>query len=160
MFHPPGGREHDNLYSCRYTQVRPDRGERPGIDGRVLGAEGGVRRVRGGPLALLELALRGDADDVPGQSAPLEQGDQQAREVDLPPLQAVKGRAREGVMVVMPGLAQGDQREPGDVGRTIVDGEPPAAEVMADGVHRPRDVVDEEDADETAPDEPADRPSR
>ena len=38
-----------------------------------------------------------------------------AREVELPAAETVNGRAREGVMVVVPGLAEGQRREPRQV---------------------------------------------
>ena len=44
----------------------------------------------------------------------------------LPAAQAVEGGAGEGVVVVVPGLAERRQREPEDVGRLVVDVEAPA----------------------------------
>src|ERR1700759_979841 len=51
------------------------------------------RRVGGGAGQLLKLALRRDADDVPRQSAALQQRDDHAGEVPLPPAQPMERRA-------------------------------------------------------------------
>ena len=83
--------------------------------------------------------------------------DDHLRRVDLVPLQAVRGGAREGVVVVVPALAEGRDREPEDVGRVILDVEAALAEEVADRVDRPGHVVLEEDAHEAAPDEAGDR---
>ena len=72
-------------------------------------------------------------------------------------LQAVRGRARERVVVVVPALAEGRDREPEDVGRVILDVEAALAEEVADRVDRPGHVVLDEDADEAAPDEAGER---
>ena len=80
-----------------------------------------------------------------------------ARRVELPRAQAVRGRARERVVVVVPGLAERGQREPDHVRRVVGDREAPAPEEVADGVDRPRHVVQEERAHEPAPDEAAQR---
>ena len=77
--------------------------------------------------------------------------DEPRRRIELARPEAVDGRAREGVVVVVPGLAERRQRQPEDVGRVVLDVEAPAPEEVADGVDRPRDVVDEEDADQAAP---------
>ena len=102
---------------------------------------------------LLLLALGRDLDHVPGQLHPPHRADHPPRRIEpaLPAAQAVERRARERVVVVVPGLAHREQGEPGDVGGVIVDGEPAAAEEVADGVDRPRDVVDEEDPHRAAP---------
>ena len=87
--------------------------------------------------------------------------------VELPPAQAVHRGARERVVVVVPGLAEREQREPEDVRRVVVDGEAARAEEVADGVDRPGDVVQQEDPHRAAPERagqpvgerPADRPA-
>ncbi len=79
--------------------------------------------------------------------------DQRGREVDLVPLQAVAGRARERVVVVVPRLAERREREPEDVRRLVLDLEAAAPEEVADGVDRPGHVVLQEDADEAAPEQ-------
>ena len=61
---------------------------------------------RGAPGELLRLALGRDRVDVPREADLLQPADQRGREVDLVPLQAVRGRARERVVVVVPRLAE------------------------------------------------------
>ena len=63
----------------------------------------------------------------------------------------MEGRRREGVVVVVPGLAERQQRQPTDVGRLVVRLEAPAAEEVADRVDAEGGVVQEEDAREPAP---------
>ena len=57
----------------------------------------------------------------------------------------------EGVVVVVPRLAEGDPGEPPDVARLVLDAEAARAEEVADGVDRPGDVVEQEDPDQAAP---------
>lgn len=56
------------------------------------------------------------------------------------------------MVVVMPGLPEREHGKPGDVGRLILDVKSATPEEMADRVHRPGDVVDEEDPHQPAPD--------
>src|ERR1700722_10135056 len=114
---------------------------------------GGGASAPGGDERLRPLALGRNADDVPGQSDPRHRQNQDPRDVELIPAEPVKRRAREGVVVVVPGLPERERRQPPDVGRQVVDVEPAAAEDVADRVDRPGDVVNEEDPDETAPDQ-------
>src|SRR5947209_2709883 len=58
---------------------------------------------------------------------------------------------RECVMVVMPRLAPGRDRQPGHIARLIPGVEVAASEEVADRVDREGRVVDEEDARGTAP---------
>ena len=92
-----------------------------------------------------------DLDDVPGQPHPPHPADQPRRRVDLPPAQPVPRRARERVVVVVPALAEREQRQPEHVGRVVVDVEPARAEEVADRVDRPGDVVQREDPHRPAP---------
>ena len=112
-----------------------------------------ARGGRGGAYNLGGLALGRDANHVPGETDPLHSGDQQSRGIELPAAQAVDGGAREGVVVVVPGLAEGGEGEPEDVGRLVLDLEPAGSEEVADGVDAPGDVVDEEDANQPAPEQ-------
>src|SRR5206468_2957516 len=50
-----------------------------------------------------------NAVDIRGQASPFEQANDICREVELPPAHAMEGRAREGVMVVVPALAERQQ---------------------------------------------------
>ncbi len=61
------------------------------------------------------------------------------------------------MVVVVPGLSERHQRQPGDVRRLVLDVEAPAPEDVADRVDRPRHVVDEEDPHEAGPQQ---RPQR
>src|SRR3954451_20516574 len=109
---------------------------------------GDVRRLG---RELLLLALGADLDHVPHEFRRLHRPDHPGGRVDLPPAQPVHRRAREGVVGVMPGLAEGERREPEHVRRVVVPLEAAGAEEVADRVDRPRDVVQQEDADQTAP---------
>src|SRR5829696_902755 len=119
-----------------------------GTEARPLGRRDDLRLLR---REFLPLALRADLDHVPRQLRLLHRADHPGRRIDLPPAQPVHRRARERVVVVVPGLAEGERREPEDVGRVVVDLEAAAAEEVADGVDRPRDVVQQEDAHRAAP---------
>jgi hypothetical protein len=77
---------------------------------------------------LLALTVRRDLDDVPGQPQALHRADDPAGRIELPPPQAVQRRTGEGVMVVVPGLPEGEEREPEDVRGVVVDREAPGAE--------------------------------
>ena len=115
------------------------------------------RASRGG---LLKLAFGRDANDVPREMHLRERRDDHPGGVDLPPPQAVVSRPRERVMVVVPGLSEREHGEPCDVRRLVLDVEPAPAEEVADRVHRPGDVVNEEDPHEAAPDVPEHRPAQ
>src|SRR4051812_32192928 len=120
----------------------------------LLGLAGRVRGHRGLLVAheLLSLALRRDLHDVPGQPGAPHQPDQHRRRIDLVPTQAMRGRARERVMVVMPALPERRDRQPEHVRRLILDVEATLPEEMTHGIDRPGHVMLEEDAHEPAPD--------
>src|SRR3954467_707216 len=131
----------------------PDESRRPstpagladrGRDAVLRGLGGRDRRAR--PDQLLRLALGRDAHDVPHEADALHSADDPGRRIELAAAEAVHGGAREGVVVVVPGLAEGRQCEPEDVGRVVLDVEALVAKEVANGVDRPRHVVDEEDA--------------
>ena len=71
--------------------------------------------------------------------------------------QAVHRRAGEGMVVVVPRLTQGRERQPEHVGRPVVGVESAAAKEVAHRIHAPGDVVDEEDPYQPAPEEPGRR---
>src|SRR3954453_12829530 len=108
---------------------------------------------------LLALALGRDSHDVAGEAELLHRADEPRRRVEarLDLRQPVLCRARERVVVVVPRLAEARQREPPDVGGVVLDGEPPAAEEVADRVDRPGDVVQQEDPHQAAPQHPGQR---
>src|SRR5439155_11305044 len=101
--------------------------------------------------AFRNLAGGGNADDVPREVAALQGADHPGARVELHPAEAVARRGREGVMVVVPGLAEGERRKPGQVARLVVRPEGPPAEEVTQRVDAERRVVHEEDADRAAP---------
>src|SRR5581483_6016207 len=97
--------------------------------------------------------FRGDADDVPGEADALEPADQPAARIELPAREAVAGGGGEGVVVVVPGLAEGRQREPGEVARVVAGGEAATAEEVAERVDGEGGVVEQEDAHRSSPEQ-------
>src|SRR3954465_159747 len=71
---------------------------------------------------------------VPGQAAGLEPADHHGRRVDLPAPEAVARRRGEGVVVVVPGLAEREERQPEDVARLVRGGVAAPPEDVADRV--------------------------
>src|SRR4051812_27617667 len=69
-----------------------------------------ARSRRRGGQRLARLALGRDAHHVPREPELLEPPDDARRDVELPWLEAVPRRGREGVVVVVPGLAEGQRR--------------------------------------------------
>ena len=67
-------------------------------------------------------ARSGSASRATGLQAP----DDERGRIELPAVEAVARRGREGVVVVVPGLAEGGQREPEHVARLVRRAEPPA----------------------------------
>src|SRR5688572_18887299 len=100
---------------------------------------------RPSPGAFGLLALGADPDHVPSEMAVLESADGPASRVELPAAQSVTSGGRERVVVVVPGLAEGERREPGEVAGLIAGGERPPAEVVAERVDAEGRVVQEED---------------
>ena len=125
-----------------------------------VGASAGARR-------LWRQSLGRDPDHVPDQVDLLEAVDDQGGDVDLVPAQAVGGRGREGVVAVVEGLAEGRDRDQGEVARVVGGLEFAVAEDVAERVDAVGEVVEDEDADEAAPeqageageDRAADRPA-
>ena len=90
------------------------------------------------------------------------------RGVELPPAHPVGGGGREGVVVVVPRLAEGQHRQPREVARLVVGVEAPAPEEVAQRVDREGDVVQDEQPHGAAPQQagqrggerPADQPAQ
>src|ERR1700694_4445331 len=99
------------------------------------------------------LTIRVDPHDVRDQADRLHAEDQEPRRVELPPLQVVPGRRREGVVVPVPGFAERREGEPPDIPRFVVEIEGTRAEVVADGVDRARGVRGYEQSDQSPPEE-------
>src|SRR5437763_1547772 len=97
---------------------------------------------------------RRDPVDLASQAKPLESNDQVGRDVDLPPLQAVEGRAREGVVVVVPALPEGEDAHDPLVAAAVAGRERGPTERVADRVDAEGEVVRQEDADPASPEQP------
>src|SRR5580692_8293983 len=95
--------------------------------------------------------------DVADPAGFLRQPDGPGRDVDLPLQDAMARAGRVGMVQVVPGLAEGQDRQPGDVPGLVPDLELLLAEGVADGVDRPGDVVQEGDPDQAGPEECGDR---
>ncbi len=78
-------------------------------------------------------------------------------DVDLPAAEAVDGGGREGVVVVVPGLAEGRDRDQRQVARLVAGLEVAVAEDVAERVDAVGEVVQDEDADQAAPEQAGDR---
>ena len=102
----------ERRYSCQ-ERSHPTRA-RPG-DPRAGESVLGERDPADAGGSALFLALRGDPNDVRRQAHPLHRRDHGGGDVHLPPAQTVAGRPRERVVVVVPGLAEREDREPEDV---------------------------------------------
>src|ERR1700760_4945644 len=97
------------------------------------------------------LAVGSDPDDAPGKPEPLQRPDHPASRVDLDPTETMKGGGRERVVIVVPRLPEGEQREPPDVARFVVRFEATPPPKVADRVDRPGDVMQQEDSDCATP---------
>ncbi len=107
-----------------------------------------------------ELACVGDLD-VPDEPEPLEDADHPPRQVDLKPVEAVPRGGGERVVVVVPALAEDEERDQPVVAGLVAGAVVLTPEHVADRVHAEGRVLVGEDADEAAPDEPFDaRPRR
>ena len=74
-------------------------------------------------------------------------------DVDLAAAEAVGGGGREGVVVVVPGLAEGRDRDQRQVARLVGGLEVAVAEDVAERVDAVGEVVEDEDADQAAPEQ-------
>src|SRR3954447_10629164 len=104
-------------------------------------AGGASHSRRGRRQRLARLTLRRDAHDVPREPKLLEPPDDPTPGVELPRLEAVPRRGREGVVVVVPGLAEGERRQPQQVARLVARLEALPAEEVAERVDRVGHVV-------------------
>src|SRR5471030_2030374 len=91
--------------------------------------------------------------DVIGPADLLEGPDETGAGVDLAPVDPVTGAGRVGVVQVVPGLAHRQDRQPPDIGRPVAADERALADGVTDRVDRPRDVVEQADADQRPPEE-------
>src|SRR6476469_5583972 len=91
---------------------------------------------------------------VPDQTTAFEGPDRDGRRVELPAVDAVDSGGREGVMVVVPGLAKGGKGEQGEVARLVGGLVRAPAEDVAERVDAVGEVMQHEDADHAAPEQP------
>src|SRR5689334_3009854 len=91
--------------------------------------------------------------DVIGPAEFLSQPDHSRGDVDLAFEHAVTRAGRVGMVQVVPGLAEGQNRKPGDVPGLVAHFEFFLAERVADRVDRPGDVMQERDSHQGRPEE-------
>src|SRR5229473_2738604 len=108
-----------------------------------------IERTRGlrGDLLFVRLADAGRLD-VPDDADGLEEPQRQPGDVEFVPGQAMAGRDRVGVVVVVPAFAKRHQRHPPRVLRVVLRGEAPAPPHVRGGVDEPRRVEPDHDAEE------------
>jgi hypothetical protein len=87
------------------------------------------------------------------QTEAFENPDKVAGEIELPPVEAVKGRARKSVVIVVPAISETDQRQYKQIMTAIVGLEGALAKGVTEGIDTPYNVVNEEDTHEAAPKE-------
>src|SRR5207248_10732393 len=118
----------DALRLRRVHSPRDFTGDAAGDYAKQALGEATAQRREGGKapslpvLGVRELRLlpRGrDPDDAPRETAPLEPADHPAAGIEFEPPQAVEGRRRKRVMVVVPGLAERQPRQPPHVARLV-----------------------------------------
>src|SRR5579862_1311050 len=91
---------------------------------------------------------------VPHEPEPFGAADYPPRHVELALVESVPRRCGEGVMVVVPALAEDERRDEPVVPRFVARAVVLAPEHVADRVHGERRVLVREDPDQAAPDEP------
>ena len=89
--------------------------------------------------------------DALGQAEFAQQPDVLPGDVELKPAQAVAGAGGVGVMVVVPALAETEDRYPPAVAGAVGAVEVAVAEGMGGGVHQPGHVIDEHQAQRDCP---------
>ncbi len=94
-----------------------------------------------------------DAVHVFDETDTLKRPDDVAGQVELPPVQAVKGRAWEGVMIVMPTLTKTEQANYPFVTALIARLELTFAEGMTDRIDTPCHMMCQEDTYKSAPEQ-------
>src|SRR5262245_28957717 len=89
--------------------------------------------------------------DLPRQPEPAQRADPNPVQVEFVPGEAVASRDGMRVMVVVPALAEGDERNPPVVGRVVTRLEAARRTYMRRRVHQPGAVQDERRSEEDAP---------
>jgi hypothetical protein len=122
-----------------------------------VGALASALRCEPRPLRRLSslLTLIRDAANTADQTYALQSTNQISGQIDLVPLQAVEGRLRERMMVIVPPLAKAEQADEPFVAALVVGVEGPSTELVTDRVNRPRNVVRKAYPYQTTPDQAA-----
>src|SRR5262245_51469985 len=118
---------------------------------RILRAARGKRSGSAGGCPAARQRGRVGQPHVPDHAAALEEADEPRRQVELAAEQAVAGARRERVVVVVPALAERQERDREVVPALVPGREVARAEPVADGVDRPRRVLEQEHAQDAAP---------
>src|SRR5580765_4847097 len=105
-----------------------------GCSARLLSAQPGLGQFGAGKPYL------------PGESHRLKRADHEVGEIELPPPQTVTGRPWEGVMIVVPALAQAQDTKDRVVATLIPRAKWASAPDVADGVDAESDVMHEKNA--------------
>jgi hypothetical protein len=92
--------------------------------------------------------------NVPGETDRCQRADHPIAHVDFPPPQAVSGRGREGVMRIVPALAEREDADHGIVSALVVTAVGLPSPQMTYGIHTPCNVVHEKHAGQPAPRKP------
>src|SRR5690349_1466030 len=92
-----------------------------------------------------------DPPHLAGQPQALQPPDEIARAIDLPPPEPMKGRAGEGMVIVMPTLSEAEQPHDPFIVAAIPGLKGPPAEGVADRIDAPGDVMGQEDPHQSAP---------
>src|SRR6266850_4293390 len=108
--------------------------------------------LRRGAAFYFHGGFAGEAD-VPDEAAFFQGTDCEPGEVELPPFEAVAGGGGEGVVVVVPAFAEGEDAEDRVVAAFIGGSVGAGSPDVADGVDAPGDVVEQGGADEAAPED-------
>src|SRR6185437_3331030 len=119
--------------------------------GCALVAGYGGRDARFAPSSLDEFNRR--CLNVPHEPQARHQTNDQRSQVELPPGHTVVGHRRERVVIMMPTFTEGEQADQPVVATLVFDVKGTIAEGVANRVDRPGDVIDDDDAHESTPEE-------
>ena len=103
--------------------------------------------------AALGETVGSDTDDILDQAQLFQSADDVGGGVDLPPVHAVIGRAREGVMVIVPPLTHRKETHEEVIPALVGRDELAATIGVADRINSPSDMMIQEHPDEATPDE-------